>query len=145
MYKSVDFFKHDWHASAYGANIKCDDCHVNGVRREKETSKTCAECHTLYKFKNADLKNTSRYFALSYTDALHQLCVSCHVVKANELKKQNLDQCSSCHSAGVLEQISENLKWEISLPHFNSVILPKIDNEIIKTEISKDEKENINN
>ena len=145
MYKSVDFFKHDWHASAYGANIKCDNCHVNGAQREKETSKTCAECHTLYEFKNADLIKTSRYFALSYTDALHQLCVSCHVLKANELKKQDLDQCSSCHSAELHEQVSENLKWEISLPHFNNVILPKIDDEIIKTEINKDEKENINN
>ena len=145
MYKAVDFFKHDWHASAYGAKIECDNCHVNGVQREKETAKTCKECHPVYEFKNADLKNTSGYFALSYTDALHQLCVSCHVVKANELEKQNLGQCSSCHSADVHVQVSENLKWKTSLPHFNSVILPKINNETIKAEISKDEKENINN
>jgi Ni/Fe-hydrogenase subunit HybB-like protein len=145
QYKAVDFFKHGWHASAYGANIKCDNCHINNVQREKETAKTCTECHPLYDFKNVDLQNTSRYFALSYTDALHQLCVSCHVVKAKELEKQNLGQCSSCHSSEVQEHISENLKWKISLPHFNNVILPKIDNEIIKTEISKDEKENINN
>lgn len=145
MYKAVDFFKHDWHASGRGAKIKCDDCHIDGAQRIKENVKTCAECHPEYEFKNTDPKKTSNYMALSYTDALHQLCVSCHVVKANEMEKQNLSRCTSCHSAEVYEQVSENLKWETSLPHFNRVILPKIDKEIINTEISKDEKENINN
>jgi len=145
MYKAVDFFKHDWHSSGIGAKIKCDDCHIDGVQRKKETAKTCAECHPEYEFKNTDPQKRSNYIALSYTDALHQLCVSCHVVKANELEKQNLSQCTSCHTAEVYEQVSENLKWETSLPHFNRVILPKIDKEIINTEISKDEKENINN
>ena len=145
MYKSVDFFKHNWHASGNGAKIKCDNCHVDGAQRKKETVKTCTECHPEYEFKNTDPKKRSNYIALSYTDALHQLCVSCHVVKANELEKQNLSQCTSCHLTEVHEQVSDNLKWETSLPHFNSVILPKIDKEIINTEISNNEKENINN
>jgi hypothetical protein len=145
MYKPADFFKHDWHASGFAANIKCDNCHVDGVQRKAKTAKECAECHPNYKFKNSKLNKTSKHFALSYTDALHQLCVSCHIVKADELNNSSLGQCTACHSAEVHKQVNENLKWDISLPHFNSVILPKIDEENIKTEISSDEKENINN
>jgi Ni/Fe-hydrogenase subunit HybB-like protein len=144
MYKPTDFFKHDWHASKSRANLKCNDCHTKGITKSVESGKKCIDCHQKYDFVYK-MDDTQKYFALSYTDALHQLCVSCHVVKSNELNKQNLSQCTSCHSSEVHEQVSDNLKWKTSLPHFNSVILPNIDKEIINTEISKDEKENINN
>lgn len=143
MYKAVDFFKHDWHASDYGANIKCNDCHVDGTQRMSETAKDCAECHPKYDLKESAI-TAVRYYAPSYVDAMHQLCVSCHIIKSEELNKNSLGQCSSCHNVAVHGQITENLKWNTSLPHFNNVILPEIDKEIITKEISKDEKENTN-
>jgi hypothetical protein len=145
MYKQVQFFEHDWHASDFGANIRCDDCHTDGKRRTVNSAKNCSECHPGYDFHESGFEYTSKYSALSYTDALHQLCVSCHVFQANELNKESLHQCTTCHKAEVHQKVTENLKWETSLPHFNRVVLPQIDVKIIKSEISNDEKENFNN
>ena len=128
MYKAVDFFRHDWHASANGANIKCEGCHKVGVTRNSESAKKCVECHPEFKFDKSEFSFTKNYFALSYTDALHKLCVSCHIIKSRELKdKPNLAQCTTCHKSEMPERITVNLKWETSLPHFNNVILPDVD------------------
>ena len=128
MYNNVDFFKHDWHASSNGANLKCVDCHSKGFTKSKETAKKCTDCHPSYDFTNTKFISTVEFFAPSYTDAMHRLCVSCHIVKSKELKdKPNLAQCSTCHSIEPSEKIVTNLKWETSLPHFNRVILPDID------------------
>ncbi|NNL19791.1 MAG: Ni/Fe-hydrogenase cytochrome b subunit [Ignavibacteriaceae bacterium] len=145
MYKPVDYFKHNWHASSSGANIKCDNCHVEGVQRESKSAKNCVDCHPKYDFNNARFIGSQKYFAISYTDAFHQLCVSCHFIKADELNKQNLTECKSCHKVKIHDQVAENLKWKTTLPHFNSVILPNIEKEKNQSEMSKDEKENINN
>ena len=128
MYNTVDFFKHDWHASSTGANLKCGDCHSNGFTKSQETAKKCIDCHPSYDFTKIKFISTTEYFAPSYTDAMHKLCVSCHIVKSKELKdKPNLAQCSTCHSTQPSEKFVSNLKWEITLPHFNRVILPDID------------------
>jgi Ni/Fe-hydrogenase subunit HybB-like protein len=128
MYRSVDFFKHDWHASSIGANIKCGDCHSKGLTRSKETAKKCIDCHPSYTFDQNKITTVKNYFAPSYTDAMHKLCVSCHIIKSKELKdKPNLARCSTCHSAETSEKFVSNLKWETALPHFNRVILPDID------------------
>ena len=119
---------HDWHASANGANIKCEGCHKVGVTRNSESAKKCVECHPEFKFDKSEFSFTKNYFALSYTDALHKLCVSCHIIKSRELKdKPNLAQCTTCHKSEMPERITVNLKWETSLPHFNNVILPDVD------------------
>jgi Ni/Fe-hydrogenase subunit HybB-like protein len=128
MYKAVDFFKHDWHASYNGANIKCEGCHKAGVTKSSQSAKKCVECHPQYDFEKIQFSFTKTYFAPSYTDALHKLCVSCHIVESKKLKdKPNLAQCTSCHKSGVSEGFTNNLKWETSLPHFNNVILPDVD------------------
>jgi len=128
MYKSVDFFKHDWHASANGANLKCNDCHEKGVTKNIESSKQCNECHPAYSFVQQVTSVSEKYFALSYADALHKLCVSCHTAKANELNdKPKLAECSTCHLTETPEKLYSNLTWEVSPPQFNNVVLPGID------------------
>jgi Ni/Fe-hydrogenase subunit HybB-like protein len=128
MYNAVDFFKHDWHASENGANIKCNECHSLNQTRDASTAKQCTECHTDYKFNATFNKNNGNYYILSYTDAMHKLCVSCHTKKVTHLvNKPNLDKCSTCHAFEFSSEISKNLTWETSLPHFNRVILPVID------------------
>ncbi len=128
MYKVVDFFRHDWHASVNGANIKCEGCHKTGVTRNSESAKKCVECHPEFKFEKTQFSIVKKYYAPSYTDALHKLCVSCHIVKSRELKdKTNLAQCTTCHKSEMPERLTVNLKWETSLPHFNNVILPDVD------------------
>jgi Ni/Fe-hydrogenase subunit HybB-like protein len=128
MYNTIDFFKHDWHTSSTGANLKCADCHSKGFTKSKETAKKCINCHPSYTFDQNKITAAKNYLAPSYTDAMHKLCVSCHIVKSKELKdKPNLAQCSSCHSTAPPEKILANLKWETTLPHFDRVILPDID------------------
>ena len=66
---------------------------------------------------------------------MHNLCVSCHMIKAKELKdKPNLAQCSTCHKTGFTKKLEVSIKWEISSPHFNQVILPDVKPKIEKGE-----------
>lgn len=127
MYNTADFFKHDWHSSVEGAKLKCDDCHKPGVNRNVESAKECTECHTSYKFVFNTKSIDKNYFILSYTDALHNLCVSCHLKESKQLKdKPDLAKCSTCHKTELPENMSADINWKITLPHFNSVILPDI-------------------
>ncbi|MCL4538658.1 MAG: cytochrome c family protein [Bacteroidetes bacterium] len=127
MYKEVDFFKHDWHTSASGANLRCDDCHTPGVTRTAQSAKKCTACHPAYKFL-ADEKNaTEKYYIPSYVDAMHKLCVSCHTVEAKKVKdKPNLAQCSTCHRIGTPPELKAGMKWDVTLPHFDNVVLPDV-------------------
>lgn len=128
MYKPVDFFKHDWHAQDNNGKIKCNDCHTAGQPRNAESSKKCTECHPKYEFKAPIKTDLGNYYTLSYTDAMHKLCVSCHKVKSTELAdKPRLADCATCHETEFPEKISNDLKWDIALPQFNRVILPVID------------------
>jgi len=134
MYSTVDFFKHDWHSKEDGANIKCDQCHAVGENRSAATAKQCIECHTDYNFKYT-ASEVLKYHALSYTDAMHKLCVSCHIVKSKDLiNRKELSQCSTCHKNDFNKEQEKNLKWEVSLPNFNSVILPVVDTLLVKGE-----------
>jgi len=127
MYKATAFFRHDTHTLNSNAHIKCDDCHTPGNDRSAETAKKCIDCHPQYDFSKFQNASGKKFFALSYTDAMHKLCVSCHVIKVTELKdKPNLVQCSTCHKTGYTKKLEANISWEISSPHFNHVILPEV-------------------
>lgn len=128
MYLPVDFFKHDWHTSEKGAKIKCNDCHTPDQTRSMETAKKCIDCHPQYEISKFIDNDLEKYYILSYTDALHKLCVSCHKMKLTEMiDKPNLANCATCHASELPEKFTNNLKWETTLPHFNRVILPVID------------------
>ena len=127
MYEDVDFFKHDWHSMKNGANIKCNDCHTPGLNRSAETAKKCVDCHPQYQLTVYKKNNFKNYYTYSYTDAMHKLCVSCHKLKAEELvDKPNLAQCSTCHATEFPQKLEEKIKWEITMPHFNHVVLPEV-------------------
>ena len=144
MYTQVDFFNHDWHTSSSGAKLKCKDCHTPGLTRSAQSAKKCTDCHPSYKFtgnnliagvseRTASTANSSinkKYFILSYTDAMHNLCVSCHQSESKNLKdKPNLAECTTCHSTQLQENLTSGLTWKITIPHFNSVILPEVKSE----------------
>ncbi len=127
MYGQADFFRHDWHASGSGGNLKCDDCHTPGVTRTAQTAKKCSACHPSYELKLAGGIPAREYYILSYTDAMHQLCVSCHTVESKLLKdKPNLARCPTCHRSGVPPQLKAAMKWDISMPRFDNVVLPDV-------------------
>ena len=135
MYKAIAFFRQDQHTLASNAHIKCDDCHTPGMNRTATTAKNCVDCHPQYDFQKILNDSSKKYYALSYTDAMHKLCVSCHMIKSKELKdKSNLAQCSTCHKTGFTKKLEASIKWEISLPHFDQVILPEVKSTDIKKE-----------
>ena len=127
MYTQVDFFRHEWHSSVNGANLKCDNCHIPGLTRNAQSAKKCTECHPTYKFVINKVNPEKKYITLSYTDAMHALCVSCHIKESKILKdKQGLAQCATCHKAQLPENLTAGINWKINIPHFNSVILPDV-------------------
>jgi len=145
MYKAVDFFRHNWHTSDKGAKIKCNDCHTLNQTRNAESAKKCTECHPQFKISNFEDNRLQKYYILSYTNALHQLCVSCHKVKLTEvIDKPKLANCATCHASEFPEKFNNDLKWETALPHFNQVILPVIDTLKIKS-ITNSELNDVNN
>ncbi len=126
MYAQVDFFKHDWHTSNTGANLKCNDCHTPGLTRNALSAKNCTDCHATYDSVANDANSPAkRYYIPSYADAMHNLCVSCHRIEAKIVKdKPKLAQCSTCHKTQLPDSLIAGMKWKIKLPHFDNVILP---------------------
>ena len=135
MYKATAFFRHDQHTLNSNANIKCSVCHTPGMNRTAATAKNCVDCHPQYDISKFQSVSNKKSDALSYTDAMHKLCVSCHINKSKELKdKPNLAQCSTCHQTGFTKKLEVSIKWEVSSPHFNQVILPDVNSEELKKE-----------
>jgi len=128
MYSRSDFFNHDWHASDKGAALSCNNCHTDNETKNINSAKSCQDCHKNYEYKNHTFATVDGYYTFSYTDAMHKLCVSCHFVRSKELaKNKDLNKCTTCHISELPEEITSNITWETSPPHFNSVILPIYD------------------
>jgi Ni/Fe-hydrogenase subunit HybB-like protein len=109
MYTEADVFRHDWHSSSEGANLKCNECHDMNVSKGLEfredpalATRKCLECHPKMIPDDSQIKEIKSYIVMSYTDALHKSCIDCHdkELKANEelrLRKPELAGCSNCH------------------------------------------------
>ncbi len=101
MYRSVDAFRHDWHASATGAGVACYQCHAKGQVRTASTAAKCDKCHknlvpqgATIELKKIEEKN---YQAVSYTEAMHRLCLDCHIKQAKANNKPEIARCGECH------------------------------------------------
>ncbi len=88
MYIAVDAFKHDWHASPDGGNVQCVKCHNEGVPRSADTASLkegvydCSACHNDLFPAGATIV-VEQYDALGYAQAMHTLCIDCHVDTAS--------------------------------------------------------------
>ena len=96
MYLRSDAFRHDWHASPSGGRVACYQCHAQGKVRNATTAVRCDRCHQDLVPAGAAIA-IKQYQAVSYTDALHRLCLGCHVKKAVEKHKPEMAQCAWCH------------------------------------------------
>jgi hypothetical protein len=66
---STDTFDHASHVRHHGGNQGCVECHTDpSVARNRETAKSCDQCHP----------GEKTGIAPGYTDALHSLCIKCH-------------------------------------------------------------------
>ncbi|NQU04598.1 MAG: cytochrome c3 family protein, partial [Calditrichaeota bacterium] len=97
MYSLTDAMKHDWHSSPDGANLSCRDCHTKEGYKSADNAKSCDVCHADLIPAGAIIK-VEQYDAISYTDAMHTLCVDCHRKEAEEVNRPALPLCATCHS-----------------------------------------------
>lgn len=126
MYRPVDAFKHDWHADPEGGNIACADCHDPAMNKTAASAKDCDACHTDLVPAGATIKIDS-YTAPSYTDAMHELCVTCHIEKAEQLpERANLATCATCHTGSGPDYLRAEARGIINKPYFNRVVMPGV-------------------
>jgi Ni/Fe-hydrogenase subunit HybB-like protein len=96
MYLPSDAFRHDWHASPAGARLACWRCHPDGQPRTAATAVHCDKCHKdLVPAGSAIAIKT--YQADGYADAMHRLCIGCHVKTAAQENKPDMARCAWCH------------------------------------------------
>lgn len=96
MYRPADAFRHDWHSSPAGGRVACWECHDRGKPRTAATAKRCDQCHKDLVPAGASVP-LKQYQAIGYAQAMHQLCISCHVLVAKEKAKPDLARCTNCH------------------------------------------------
>jgi Ni/Fe-hydrogenase subunit HybB-like protein len=124
MYKPFDAFRHDWHASEQGANLACVQCHDSEAERVAATAKKCDQCHLDLIPAGATIKVDS-YMAVSYTNAMHGLCVPCHEKKlATVPDKPNLARCETCHDTARPHYLTAEILKEWKVRRYNNVELP---------------------
>ncbi len=109
MYFVSDAFRHDWHTSPTGAQLRCFECHDKNRSKGLDFKDVnlsdnfiCGKCHKSMIPLDSRTPEITTYAALSYTDAMHNLCIKCHEKKLRSnlniaARKPNLAKCSSCH------------------------------------------------
>lgn len=133
MYLPTPIFHHWRHVERLGGNASCDQCHADKHDRHA-IIKTCQQCHV-------DSLNMSvagapftwqenRYLVVSYADAMHGLCVTCHQQIAGHVDKPNLGKCATCHREPTEEpQMAEMEKRWLERarvrPSNRDVIMPR--------------------
>ncbi len=96
MYQPTDASRHDWHSSPTGARLACYQCHQRGVPRTAATARACSQCHKDLVPTGSPIK-VKDYRAVSYVQAMHELCVGCHQTAARQQNKPELARCAMCH------------------------------------------------
>jgi hypothetical protein len=111
MYDTTSVFEHDAHVEALDGNAGCVQCH-DGTAQVKsyETATACAECHEneVHSSRIIESPHDRWRAAVSYTDAMHGLCVTCHQKTLEEDPAghpEGLNECRACHDADRSEEL----------------------------------------
>ncbi|MCP4566183.1 MAG: Ni/Fe-hydrogenase cytochrome b subunit [FCB group bacterium] len=124
MYSVNDVFNHDWHADENGGNLACLDCHAPEQERQKESAKTCNDCH-LDLYPEGTKIAVESYLAPSYVDVMHRNCIVCHRQKAAENENRaKLALCPTCHAGLPPDILKDGVRIEDYELGINNVILP---------------------
>ncbi|MCK5125502.1 MAG: polysulfide reductase NrfD [candidate division Zixibacteria bacterium] len=127
MYTTTDVFRHDWHASPTGANIACNMCHTPGEEKQKSSAKKCVDCHLDLYPENA-VNTFESYLTVSYVDAMHGQCVTCHAERAlSDTTKVAQARCPACHTGSLPHYLKEDMRDKLRQPGLSNVIIPKSD------------------
>ena len=97
MRLKISVFDHALHEKQYNGKFSCVECHESDKPKNLENSKACAECHVEDMNHFPAVGEPFNHYALSYIDAMHDRCITCHEQKEIELQKPGLSECSHCH------------------------------------------------
>jgi len=124
MFKTATAFDHEWHQTSVKANLRCFDCHTEGMEKTAYNVKKCQDCHNDLIPENSEL-SVDDYKTLSYCDAMHTLCVKCHKQKAQTVEdKKDLALCKTCHKSEFPDYLKVEIQENLAGPYFNRVVLP---------------------
>ncbi len=113
MYLPTSIFAHQYHVEMLGHNDSCIECHPAAEPRCRETAKACDACHNEKELTLTVPGATIEYeqdVAVSYTDAMHGLCIGCHDEVAEQINKPHHAVCSTCHTPETDE--ARAIDWE---------------------------------
>jgi len=111
MYRVTDIFDHSRHVKAHGQKQSCAVCHVDpGAAKDRAGSKACDTCHQPVG-RNAVFLDPPRDqepgMAPGYKKAMHELCITCHLVKEKEIgvEEPYLSLCTNCHRGEFADEV----------------------------------------
>jgi hypothetical protein len=90
--------------AALQGNVSCAKCHGEEKPLQSKATKTCQDCHRKDMMAaNPVVKKFESQWAGSYKDAMHKMCIPCHVKKATDpaVKRPDLGRCGACHNEGT--------------------------------------------
>ena len=111
MYDSRSVFDHDIHVARLGGNGGCVECHSDGSRvKSYETITECSECHRVEIAAEAFVEAPPERWgqAVGYMEAMHTLCVDCHlreILSAPDQHSESLKRCINCHDVDWREDV----------------------------------------
>jgi hypothetical protein len=101
-YRATNLFDHEVHVARYGGNASCAKCHEPGEPKTVAGSKDCADCHPEPSPEVTEVEvklDLPEGMASGYVDAMHGLCVDCHMKEEAKQKAAQpyLSRCINCH------------------------------------------------
>jgi len=101
MFEATDTFSHARHETALGGRESCATCHVEpDVPKNRTAAKACDDCHHPSRPDSTLVRVTFDLptgVAPGYADAMHGLCLQCHLREDEAGGEPNLGQCATCH------------------------------------------------
>jgi Ni/Fe-hydrogenase subunit HybB-like protein len=84
----------------FPVNNSCYECHPVGNPKTAESAKSCLDCHKEDMLpKEATEPEVDLKMAVSFREAMHKNCIECHTRKKEEVGKEMLDNCGTCHTS----------------------------------------------
>jgi len=111
MYDERSVFDHDIHVMRLGEDGGCVECHSDGSTvKSYDTVTECSECHRAEIAGKAFIETPPERWgpAVGYMDAMHTLCVDCHlaeVLARPEQLPESLNRCTTCHDVDWREDV----------------------------------------
>lgn len=97
MNLKTPIFNHDFHVRKLNNKFSCNECHNPERPKNLENSKDCRECHAKNMNNLPAEGEPFNFAALSYKDAFHGMCITCHKKQDEKLATTKLAECLNCH------------------------------------------------